>query len=193
MSTKLCVQCGESPKMPGHPKWCGECWLPRQPMQVQVDHAQQRLALVPEGQRITRVPERFWPAGRRWCAGCQTFVRLTYTSGARCRACASRGAQNSRLRGQYAIHGRPFTAEDYDRLLQAQGGRCYLCLRRAGARRFAVDHDHETGEVRGLLCADDDWGCNLKIVARFDADPEPLAMVERLRQYYLRPPAKDLP
>lgn len=42
---------------------------------------------------------------------------------------------------------------EYDQLLTAQGGTCAICLRATGkARRLAVDHDHETGEVRGLLC-----------------------------------------
>jgi hypothetical protein len=42
---------------------------------------------------------------------------------------------------------------DYDRLLEAQGGVCYICRRATGrTRRLSVDHDHRTGAVRGLLC-----------------------------------------
>lgn len=38
-------------------------------------------------------------------------------------------------------------------LYYAQGGRCYVCRKAAGkARRLGVDHDHLTGEVRGLVC-----------------------------------------
>jgi hypothetical protein len=47
------------------------------------------------------------------------------------------------------------TPEDYCRLLEAQGGCCAVCgSQEAGGRgkRFHVDHDHETGQVRGLLC-----------------------------------------
>ncbi len=45
------------------------------------------------------------------------------------------------------------TAEDYYRMLAEQQGTCALCHRpcRTG-HRLAVDHDHETGVVRGLLC-----------------------------------------
>lgn len=42
---------------------------------------------------------------------------------------------------------------DYQRLYDAQGGVCAICQRATGAsRRLSVDHDHKTGEVRGLLC-----------------------------------------
>lgn len=43
---------------------------------------------------------------------------------------------------------------DYDRLYAAQGGRCAIagCTATGKRKRLAVDHDHETGEVRGLLC-----------------------------------------
>ncbi|GHF94432.1 endonuclease VII domain-containing protein [Streptomyces hydrogenans] len=44
-------------------------------------------------------------------------------------------------------------AGEYARLYTFQGGLCALCRRATGAsRRLSVDHDHATGEVRGLLC-----------------------------------------
>lgn len=45
------------------------------------------------------------------------------------------------------------TVEDYDKMLLDQGGTCKICKRAETARRLAVDHDHNTGEVRGLLCS----------------------------------------
>ena len=45
---------------------------------------------------------------------------------------------------------------DYDTLLDAQGGGCAICGKRPGKISLNVDHDHETGEIRGLLCV----GCN---------------------------------
>ena len=47
------------------------------------------------------------------------------------------------------------TPEDYVRLLKAQKGSCAICGRRNHKpkhRRLDVDHDHATGETRGLLC-----------------------------------------
>ena len=54
------------------------------------------------------------------------------------------------------------TPEDYDRMLAAQGGRCAICgTDNPGGQgnRLHVDHDHETGRVRGLLCQ----GCNARL------------------------------
>lgn len=44
------------------------------------------------------------------------------------------------------------TDEIYAAMLVRQGGHCALCPSEPKARRLHVDHDHETGQVRGLLC-----------------------------------------
>lgn len=54
------------------------------------------------------------------------------------------------------------TEENFDRLLQDQGGRCAICnnpAREVPRGGLMVDHDHRTGFVRGLLCP----GCNYGI------------------------------
>jgi hypothetical protein len=65
-------------------------------------------------------------------------------------------ARDAHLRRKYGI-----TADDYDQLLAAQGGGCALCgikpedLTTGRYRTFLhVDHCHDTGQVRGLLCPD---------------------------------------
>ena len=47
------------------------------------------------------------------------------------------------------------TVEQYDAILKEQGGVCYLChcAEPVKGRRLSVDHDHTTGEIRGLLCS----------------------------------------
>lgn len=48
------------------------------------------------------------------------------------------------------------TKEEYDRMYEMQDGDCLICGEREGT---CVDHNHETGEVRGLLCSQ----CNTAI------------------------------
>jgi hypothetical protein len=163
-------------KKPGHPRWCYWHWLPKQPAAVQTAEAGRRLR---EAKRSTgflergRVPADEWPADHRWCAGCQGFVPLFYVSGSRCKGCASRDSHASHLRRTY---GMPY--EEYEALLAFQQGRCYICGQVPRSQRLAVDHDHETGENRGLLCANDEWGCNVSL-RRFLADlPAALRLVD---------------
>ena len=56
-----------------------------------------------------------------------------------------RQIEDCRLRLFYGL-GR----EVFDRLVLTQGGRCAIC--NDPMRPPCVDHDHATGEVRGLLC-----------------------------------------
>jgi hypothetical protein len=61
------------------------------------------------------------------------------------------GVRSATLRKKYGID-----SEGYDRLLTEQGGVCAICgagtSRTTWTKRLHVDHNHETGEVRGLLC-----------------------------------------
>jgi hypothetical protein len=67
---------------------------------------------------------------------------------------------------QYGIvteSGEKFTEQEYNRIFQIQGGKCAICevhqslLKRA----LSVDHNHETGTVRGLLCNRCNWTIGL--------------------------------
>jgi hypothetical protein len=44
------------------------------------------------------------------------------------------------------------TLANYDALLNGQNGVCALCSQPPNGRPLAVDHCHETGRIRGLLC-----------------------------------------
>jgi hypothetical protein len=45
------------------------------------------------------------------------------------------------------------TIEQYDAMLEAQGGGCFICGRPPRDDiSLHVDHDHSTGGVRGILC-----------------------------------------
>ncbi|MDO8302701.1 MAG: endonuclease VII domain-containing protein, partial [Sedimentisphaerales bacterium] len=44
------------------------------------------------------------------------------------------------------------TTEEYDEILTAQNGVCATCGRPPNGKYLSIDHDHDTGKVRGLLC-----------------------------------------
>jgi hypothetical protein len=73
----------------------------------------------------------------------------------------------------------------YAEILEAQGGRCYICQRATGkTRRLAVDHDHKTGFVRGLLCKP----CN-RMLGHLRDD---ITLAQRIASYLSAPPAQRL-
>jgi hypothetical protein len=51
------------------------------------------------------------------------------------------------------------TVEEYEKILAFQHGVCAGCSAPPRGTRLAVDHDHKTGRIRGLLC----WLCNRAI------------------------------
>lgn len=67
------------------------------------------------------------------------------------------------------------TPEEYDRLLEDQGGVCAICRKPSTMRihghvaRLAIDHDHETKQIRGLLCGP----CN-QLLGSVNDDPDVL-------------------
>jgi len=60
------------------------------------------------------------------------------------------------LRRKYNI-----SVEDYDNLYNSQSGRCAICGKHQAElnKRLSVDHNHDTGDIRGLLCL----SCNVAI------------------------------
>jgi len=71
------------------------------------------------------------------------------------------------------------TPEDYDRLLRDQNGVCVICGRPPQRKRLHVDHDHETGVVRGLLC----YRCNTGIGLFGDSVDRLLGAAHYLQQH----------
>ncbi len=54
-------------------------------------------------------------------------------------------------------------SSDYQLMLNEQQGRCAICQNLAKGK-LVIDHDHSSGEVRGLLCP----SCNLGLGHFFD-------------------------
>lgn len=85
------------------------------------------------------------------------------------------------------------TEAEYQAILKAQGGVCYICRKKPGKRRLSVDHDHHMGCghdpktgcpkcIRGLLHSK----CNSYLGWVRD-DP---AAMERGAEYLRNPPAR---
>lgn len=64
-----------------------------------------------------------------------------------CNDCAPRMARNRTYKYKYGI-----TLEEYENLFISQDGRCAICKEEQPDMNLAVDHNHETDEIRGLLC-----------------------------------------
>lgn len=85
------------------------------------------------------------------------------------------------------------TADEYWAIYRAQGGVCYICQRAKGkdeegrgrGKMLSVDHNHKTGEVRGLLCGP----CNRDVLGHLRDDP---AALRRGAEYLEDPPARSV-
>lgn len=62
--------------------------------------------------------------------------------------------KNKQLLQSYNI-----TLSDYREMLVSQENKCKICLTPFGNNQINVDHSHDTGKVRGLLCS----SCNISL------------------------------
>lgn len=74
----------------------------------------------------------------------------------------------------------------YERLKEFQGGTCAIhrCRANGTVKRLAFDHNHKTGEVRGLLC-----GPHNRLIGFSFDDPE---VFRSIADYLENPPARKL-
>lgn len=79
-----------------------------------------------------------------------------------CRDCVNkqrlawRHSTSSRRKSSALVSRYRISAADYSAMLEAQRGVCAISQHPPEQKRLFVDHDHETGVVRGLLC----YKCN---------------------------------
>lgn len=92
------------------------------------------------------------------CINCKTFER-------RLRKMTRPAAvveREKRRRTRYVKKVYNLSEADYTALIRAQGGKCKLCGAGRSDQRaetLCVDHDHDTGKIRGLLCR----SCNILV------------------------------
>jgi len=129
-------------------------------------------------------PKRRVSEGRATCSRCERhlpvseFPDLMVAGSYRCKSCKCSDLH------KYQIEKLGCTEGHYTALLESQNGVCAICGAAEGHKskdgvsaRLAVDHDHETGEIRGLLC----MSCN-RGLGRFKDSLELLDSAQR----YLR-------
>lgn len=132
-------------------KYCPKCKTEK-PLELFNKHAKERDGL------------------QRLCRDCQKESNRKYLS-------TEKGATTTRqahLRRKYSID-----LQTYEELLLSQGNKCKICRvdsnpdSRAGY--FVIDHNHTTGDIRGLLCTK----CNALLGLAQDSED----ILERAKQY----------
>lgn len=107
---------------------------------------------------------------RKWCKACDKIYKSSehykkWRDNWRKTPKRVRWHLNWKCKTRYGI-----TADEFDALSKTQGGRCAICNREA---KLVIDHNHDSGKVRGLLCNQ----CNVGI-AQFKENPQ--FMVEEI-------------
>ena len=94
----------------------------------------------------------------------------------RCHECHAKLKRDHHYKRTYGI-----SAEDFDKLLSEQDGKCAICKKRGSGEtgKFVLDHCHKTGKIRQLLCIT----CNV-ILGQVDDNPNMLQnMIDYLNKH----------
>ena len=148
-STKRCSTCGETKPIEDFRKWNTRCRVCRNAdaRRYRSEHLEERRAY--QREFMAKHPEY----GRNWAKRNPASYRNK--------------TRKLHLKVTYGI-----TPEDYQRMYDKQSGLWAICGKPETSKRFknlAVDHDHQTGKVRSLLC----HHCNTAI-GSMDDSPERL-------------------
>lgn len=149
--------------------WCRECVAA-----YSATRYRRRRALL--GKTVREPTNVDVPADHKLCRKCgeikphsEWHRNATASDGlsTRCKACRAAQGRADHLKREYGL-----TPEERDGLVAEQGGVCPICL---SAPAEHVDHCHETGRVRGVLC----FSCNAAL-GQFKDRPE---MIRRAISY----------
>lgn len=119
---------------------------------------------------------------KSWCKPCQ----IGYVAAKRATTPGWRKKTEPLARKRYAIKSKfGISLEEYERMYHAQGGVCAICGRveskvlRGHPAMLSVDHCHQTGKVRALLC----HACNVGL-GLFRDSPEVLSKALEYIQHH---------
>lgn len=189
---KYCTQCkGGKPAAPSY--LCVDCGLPRENSRARLCSSCKHRRL-PTWQQVEARASSLGPASKtvkngKTCSICletkalRDFPRLSSAPDGKqkyCTLCSNEKSFIARLKSQYNL-----TIDQYRELLDKQDGRCAICRNKPQRMRLAVDHDHKTGLVRGLLCT----RCNHKLLGSAHDNVD---LLRSAIDYLESPPAKHL-
>lgn len=123
--------------------------------------------------------------GDKWCSRCKEYLPLTSfptrkgdKHGHYCRPCQRSYNSERRMKLQFGL-----TWDEYELIYATQDGRCAICGGRPRKHMLSIDHDHKTGEIRGLLCS----RCNHRLLGSANDDPARLRRAaDYLEEYAVR-------
>lgn len=171
--SKRCVQCGEEKPLEGGFRRNGKSrdgyerrCIPCRESDTQPSGLDEKRRKHAEKMRRWRQenPEAARAAGRRKLERIkedpERYDRYLERQRGRDRSAYLRSPKGSAMRRrsdrQHLLRKYGIELEDYDRLLEQQAGVCAICgsppLPGRPYKALAVDHCHETGSIRGLLC-----------------------------------------
>jgi hypothetical protein len=162
----------------GRPTWakrhCGPHY--RQLMRGEILHPLVRGDIIIDGRILSPVRKEGKGSGRvttfieeatgqifRACGSCKAMIAIEefalnvcdihHGRHWKCRKCVFEFVRSN----QFYLKKYGISKVEYARILASQNGVCAICCKKPGwakksERRLAVDHDHATGAVRGLLC-----------------------------------------
>lgn len=94
-----------------------------------------------------------------YCADCfNAWKRLSRPTTNEARGHQPEQSSRWNLKSRYGL-----TPVDYEAMFASQGGVCAIC--QTVPARPCIDHNHKTGQVRGILC----HYCNIRLAALEDA------------------------
>lgn len=87
-----------------------------------------------------------------------------------CRPCRTVQSRDSQIRTRYG-----FERDEYEAFLESHNFECDVC---GSKKNLGVDHDHESGIVRGLLCSN----CNTALGLVKDSNERLEALIDYLEK-----------
>ena len=141
--------------------------------------------IVPQTQKYRTERRRSTPLGMSYCTRCDNYkdwARFSKDENRRgglksiCKDCdkllrtayyaTTKDKSSARMRKRNLNHYYGICEDEYQAMFEAQGGKCAICgeietgmTKGVLRQNLTVDHDHETGKIRGLLC----MACNLAL------------------------------